>query len=106
MFIQMKTFQIEKGNAERFIERFAGEGIIEKQPGFISLSVLEQLRTKEADEVKIMIMWENESDWKAWEKSPIHIQGHRERKNDQKPSFILDSNQSYYNVIGSKGPVV
>jgi heme oxygenase (staphylobilin-producing) len=47
------------------VERFASEGIIEQQPGFIDLSLLQKKQRSGHDEVIVMIRWESESDWKA-----------------------------------------
>ncbi len=57
MFIQLKTFQVKKGSAVEMIERFSGKGIIEQQPGFLDLSVLHKKRTKEREEVLVLIRW-------------------------------------------------
>lgn len=102
MFIQLKTIRVEVGYAETMIERFAGEGIIEQQPGFVDLSVLQKKRTRGEEEVMIVIRWESEQDWKAWETSEVHLAGHRERRGQPAPSFILDSSQAYYEVLGQK----
>ncbi|WP_294742288.1 antibiotic biosynthesis monooxygenase [uncultured Exiguobacterium sp.] len=102
MFIQLKTFKIKRGSAVEMIERFSGKGIIEQQPGFLDLSVLHKKRTKEEEEVLVLIRWESEQDWKAWETSEVHLAGHRERRGQPGPSFILDGQQHYYDVIGFK----
>ncbi len=84
------------------IERFAGEGIIEQQPGFVDLSVLKKKRTCDDEEVVILIRWKSEKDWKAWETSDVHLAGHRERRGQPVPSYILDSSQVYYEMLGQK----
>lgn len=40
MFVQMRKTVVKEGNAEQVVKRFGGEGIIEKQEGFIDLSVM------------------------------------------------------------------
>lgn len=40
MFIETKTFTVKEGTSNIVVERFTGEGIIEKFKGFIDLSVL------------------------------------------------------------------
>lgn len=40
MFIETKTFTVKEGTSNIVVERFTGEGIIEKFEGFIDLSVL------------------------------------------------------------------
>lgn len=102
MFIQLKTIRVEHGYAETMIERFAGEGIIEQQLGFVDLSVLKKKRTRGDEEVVILIRWESEKDWKAWETSDVHLAGHRERRGQPAPSYILDSSQVYYEMLGQK----
>lgn len=103
LFIQLKTIRVETGHADSMIERFAGEGIIEQQPGFIDLSILQKKRTRGEEEVIILIRWESEQDWKTWETSDIHLAGHRARRGQPAPSFILGSDQQYYEVLGQKG---
>lgn len=84
------------------VERFAGEGIIEKQPGFIDLSVCKKKQRKGDEEVIILIRWESEAAWKAWETSDIHLAGHRENRGKPSPTFTLDSRQDLYEVLGQK----
>ncbi|WP_128895919.1 antibiotic biosynthesis monooxygenase family protein [Longirhabdus pacifica] len=102
MFIQKKTIILEEGHAEKTVERFAGEGIIEEQPGFLDLSVLKKKQRRGNEEVIIMIRWESESDWKAWETSDVHLAGHRASRGKPSPSFIIESKQEVYEVIGQK----
>lgn len=102
MFIQLKTITVTEGNAEKMVERFAGEGIIEQQPGFIDLSVLKKKGRSGNEEVIIMIRWAAESDWKAWETSDVHLAGHRANRGKPAPSFIVASRQEIYHVLGKK----
>lgn len=102
MFIQLKTIQVTEGHAEHMIERFASEGIIEQQPGFIDLSVLKKKQRRGDEEVLILIRWESEEAWKAWETSEVHLAGHRENRGKPSPAYILSGNQEYYHVIGHK----
>ncbi|MCM3162278.1 antibiotic biosynthesis monooxygenase [Metabacillus litoralis] len=102
MFIQKKSITVTEGHAEKMVERFAGEGIIEKQPGFIDMSVSKKKQRKGNEEVMILIRWESESAWKAWETSEIHLAGHRENRGKPSPSFMLDSCQDLYYVLGQK----
>ncbi|MED4403398.1 antibiotic biosynthesis monooxygenase family protein [Metabacillus fastidiosus] len=102
MFIQLKTITVTEGNAEKMVERFAGEGIIEEQPGFIDLSVLKKKQRKGNEEVVVMLRWESEDDWKAWETSEVHLAGHRANRGKPSPSFIIDSKQEVYHMLGQK----
>lgn len=102
MFIQNKTIIVAEGHAEKTVERFSSEGIIEQQPGFIDLSVLKKKQRKGNEEVIIMIRWESESAWKTWETSDVHLAGHRANRGKSSPSFIIESKQEVYHVIGQK----
>ncbi|MEC2076202.1 antibiotic biosynthesis monooxygenase [Metabacillus fastidiosus] len=102
MFIQLKTITVTEGNAEKMVERFAGEGIIEEQPGFIDLSVLKKKQRKGNEEVVVMLRWESEDAWKAWETSEVHLAGHRANRGKPSPSFIIDSKQEVYHMLGQK----
>lgn len=105
MFIQTKTLQVEEGYGDKMVEKFAAEGIIEQQPGFLDLTVLKKKQRKGPEEIIVMIRWESEEAWKTWEKSDIHIAGHRANRGKPKPSFIIESNQNVYHVLGSKSYV-
>ncbi|ARK32888.1 antibiotic biosynthesis monooxygenase family protein [Halalkalibacter krulwichiae] len=102
MFIQNKTIIVAEGHAEKMVERFSSEGIIEQQPGFIDLSILKKKQRKGNEEVIIMIRWESESAWKTWETSDVHLAGHRANRGQPSPSFIIESKQEVYHVIGQK----
>lgn len=102
MFIQLKTITVTEGNAEKMVERFAGEGIIEQQPGFIDLSVLQKKQRKGDEEVLVMIRWESENAWKAWETSDVHLAGHRANRGKPAPSYIIDSRQELYHMLSQK----
>lgn len=102
MFIQNKTIIVAEGHAEKMVERFSSEGIIEQQQGFIDLSILKKKQRKGNEEVIIMIRWESESAWKAWETSDVHLAGHRENRGKPSPTFIIESKQEVYHVIGAK----
>jgi heme oxygenase (staphylobilin-producing) len=104
MFIQLKSITVKEGNAEQMVERFAGEGIIEEQPGFLELHVLKKKKKQRNgdEEVMVMIRWESEEAWKSWELSEAHIAGHRANRGKPKPDFILESQQNVYQVLGKK----
>ncbi len=42
MWVETKTITIQAGFEEQIVQRFCGEGAVEKSPGFIDLSVLVQ----------------------------------------------------------------
>ncbi|MFZ3591667.1 antibiotic biosynthesis monooxygenase family protein [Bacillus sp. DJP31] len=102
MFIQLKMITVKEGYAGEMVERFAGEGIIEEQPGFLDMNVLKKKQRSGDEEVIVMIRWESEEAWKAWETSDVHLAGHRANRGVPKPEFIIESRQDVYHVLGQK----
>lgn len=98
MLVQMRTMVVEKGSADKVVERFSQPGILDEREGLIDISVMVNKRTKEHDEVVAMIRWESEEAWKAWEKSPEHIQGHRAKKDSKPPEYMISTTVSMYVV--------
>lgn len=98
MFIQLRTITVEKGNADKVIERFSQPGILDEREGLVDVSVMVNKRSKEHEEVVAMIRWESEEAWKAWEKSPEHIQGHRENKDRKPPEYVISTVVNMYEV--------
>ncbi|MFC4321143.1 antibiotic biosynthesis monooxygenase family protein [Litchfieldia salsa] len=106
MFIETKTITVKEGTSDIVVNRFKGEGIIEKSEGFIDLSVLVKKVRRGDEEVIVMTRWESEDHWKQWEKSPEHIAGHRQKAGQPKPDHIIDVSHGKYEVKTSKGPSV
>lgn len=108
MLIQMRTIVTEKGFGEQVVERFSQPGPVDAMPGLIDRTVMVNRRTKEHDEVVVMIRWESMEAWKNWEKSDVHIQGHRQNKGKQPPEYVISSTVSMYEVKthrpGTGGP--
>jgi len=102
MFYQVKRMVVKEGSSEKVLSRFQKEGLIEKQPGFISLQVLQKKVRRGDEEVMILVNWEREEDWKNWEKSPEHIAGHKANAGKPKPEHIIESSQNVYEVKVSK----
>lgn len=78
-----------------------------KIPGFIDSSVMvKKLRKRDAEEEEVMVMirWESEEAWKTWEKSPEHIAGHRNKRNQEKPEYIISTTVTMYEVKAVKQP--
>lgn len=98
MLIQTRTIVVEKGNADKIIERFSQEGILDEREGLIDISVMVNKRSKENEEVVVFIRWESEEAWKNWEKSPEHIQGHRDNKGQQQPEYVISTTVNMYEV--------
>lgn len=96
MFYQIKKMIVKEGTSSIVIDRFRGEGLIEKQPGFIGLEVLLKEVRRGDEEVLIVVHWESKEDWKNWEKSPEHIAGHKANAGKPKPEHIIEVQQSTY----------
>lgn len=105
MFVQLRTIVVTEGNAQQVIDRFSGEGIIEKQEGFVDLTVLEKKVRKGDEEVVVMIRWESEEHWKNWEKSDAHIAGHKAKRGQPKPDYMISMDVSAYEVRSVKTAV-
>ncbi|TQR21525.1 antibiotic biosynthesis monooxygenase family protein [Psychrobacillus vulpis] len=102
MFYQIKRMVVKEGFSSTVVERFQGEGLIEKQPGFEQLEVLVKKVRRGEEEVLVVVRWTSEEDWKNWEKSPEHIAGHKANAGKPKPDHIIESSQNVYEVKVSK----
>ncbi|HHT7131793.1 TPA: heme-degrading monooxygenase HmoA [Bacillus cereus] len=102
MFIETKKFTVKEGTSNIVVERFTGEGIIEKFEGFIDLSVLVKKVRRGDEEVVVMIRWESEEAWKNWETSEEHLAGHRAGRGKPKPDHIINVDHAVYYVKSSK----
>ncbi|MFJ7746942.1 antibiotic biosynthesis monooxygenase [Peribacillus sp. NPDC097295] len=105
MFVQMKKTVVTEGHADQVVQRFSREGLIEKQEGFVDLSVLVKKVRRGDEEVVIMIRWESEAHWKQWEKSDAHIAGHKANLGKPKPDYVVSSEGGLYEVKAIKTPV-
>lgn len=97
-FIQMKTITVTEGNSDQVVNSFDGEGIIEKQDGFIDLTAMVKKVRRGNEEVVVMIRWESEEYWKKWEKSEAHIAGHKANLGKPKPEYIVNSDGGLYDI--------
>ncbi|THF78799.1 antibiotic biosynthesis monooxygenase [Cohnella fermenti] len=105
MLVMTRAIVVEKGHADKVIERFSGPSKFDGREGLVDVNVMVNKRTKEHDEVLVVIRWESEEAWKAWEKSPEHIQGHRDSKGQQPPEYIISTTVNLYDVKAVKqGP--
>lgn len=98
MLIQTRSILVEKGYARQVAERFGGPSPVDEMPGLIDRTVSINKRSKDEEEVLVLIRWESEEAWKNWEKSPQHIQGHREGRSKPKPAYILGTTVNLYEV--------
>lgn len=102
MFIQLRTITVAQGHADKVVERFSKPGPIETMPGLIDVTVMTNRSKKEdAEEVVVMVRWESIDAWKNWEKSDVHIQGHRDSRGQPKPEYLISTEVKMYdtNVI-------
>lgn len=101
----MKKTIVTEGNADQVVQKFSREGLIEKQEGFVDLSVLVKKVRRGDEEVVIMIRWESEQYWKQWEKSDAHIAGHKAKLGQPKPGYVVSSEGGLYEVKAVKKAV-
>nr|WP_251047549.1 antibiotic biosynthesis monooxygenase [Planococcus sp. ISL-110] len=94
----MKRIVVKEGFSELVLDRFSGEGKLEKQPGYIDRTVLKKNIRRGDEEVIVYVRWESENDWKNWEKNPGHIAGHKANIGKPKPEHIIESSQNTYHV--------
>lgn len=105
MFVQLRKTVVKEGYADQVVNRFSKEGIIEKQDGFIDLTVMVKKVRRGVEEVVVMVRWESEEHWKAWEKSPEHIAGHKARLGQPKPDYIISTEGGLYEIKATKKAV-
>lgn len=98
MFVEMKTITVKEGFAQTVAERFGKPGAVEQMPGFVDLSVMVKRARHGEEQVVVMVRWESEEAWKEWEKSDVHIQGHRQSAKQGRPDYIIASNHDTYQV--------
>ncbi|MGF7049625.1 heme oxygenase (staphylobilin-producing) [Paenibacillus sp. DS2015] len=96
MFVQNRTILVEKGNSDKVIARFSKEGPLDHMEGLIDISVMVNKKSKDNEEVVVVIRWESQEDWKNWEKSDAHIQGHRDKRGQESPAFIISTLVNMY----------
>lgn len=107
MFVQMRRTVVTEGKAHKVVERFKPNpdkpSILEQREGFIGREVLVKKTRRGDEEVIVLIRWESEEAWKAWEKSPEHIAGHKKKITEHggkppKPDYVISSEGSVYYV--------
>ncbi|MEB1807207.1 MAG: antibiotic biosynthesis monooxygenase [Bacillaceae bacterium] len=98
MVIQTRTITVQTGYSDQVVERFSQKSPIDTMDGLIDRTVMVNRKKKDQEEVVVMVRWESLEAWKNWEKSDIHIQGHKNNKGNAKPEYILDINVNMYEV--------
>ncbi|MFC6333370.1 antibiotic biosynthesis monooxygenase family protein [Paenibacillus septentrionalis] len=107
MFVQMRKWVVTEGNSDKILKRFKkkpedGPSLIEQREGFLGRELLVKKTRRGDEEVIMMVRWESEEAWKAWEKSPEHIAGHRAKLKDGKPpqpEYIVSMEHGGYIVV-------
>jgi heme oxygenase (staphylobilin-producing) len=109
MFVQMRKWTVTEGNSEKVVERFRrkpdqGPSVIEQREGFIGREILIKNVRRGEEEVIMIVRWESEEAWKAWEKSPEHIAGHKSKIKEHggkppRPEYILNMEHGNYTVV-------
>lgn len=102
MLIQTRTMVVKKDSVDQVIERFTKDGPMDAMEGLIDKTVMVNRKKQEHDEVVVMIRWRSVEDWKNWEKSDAHIQGHREKKGKPAPDFMISVSVNMYEVKAVK----
>lgn len=97
MFIQTRSILVEKGNSDKVLERFSGPSPIDDMEGLVDIKTMVNTKSKEHEEVLIIITWESQEAWKNWEKSDAHLQGHRDKRGQEKPAYIIEVKVNMYN---------
>jgi len=101
----MRKTIVSEGNSDKVVERFSKAGVIEEQAGFVDLAIMVKKVRSGNEEVIIMIRWESEEDWKNWEKSEVHMAGHKANAGKPKPEFYVSSEAGLYEVKAVKKAV-
>ncbi|GIP19243.1 antibiotic biosynthesis monooxygenase [Paenibacillus montaniterrae] len=107
MFVQIRKWTVTEGNSDKILERFTkkpgdGPSLIEQREGFIGRELLVKQTRRGDEEVVMIIRWESEEAWKAWEKSPEHIAGHRAKLKEgkpQQPEYVISMEHGNYTVV-------
>lgn len=109
MFVQIRKWIVTEGNSDKIIERFSkkpgqGPSMLEQREGFIGRELLVKNVRRGEEEVVMIIRWESEDAWKAWEKSPEHIAGHKAKIKEHggkppKPEFVISMEHGNYTVV-------
>jgi len=72
------------------------EGLIDK------IFMVNRKKQEDQEEVVVMVRWRSVEDWKNWEKSDAHIQGHRQNHGKPKPEYIISTSVNMYEVKAVK----
>lgn len=98
MFVVMRRTVVKEGYADQVVERFKNGGLVEKQEGFIDISVMVKQARRGDEEVVVLARWESEQHWKNWEKSEEHIAAHRAKMGQPVPDYIVSAESGRYDI--------
>lgn len=98
MLIQTRTIVVQKGNSEKVVERFVAPSPIDTMDGLLDKTIMVNTKSKELEEVVVMIRWRSTEDWKNWERSDAHLEGHRQSKGKPLPDFVASTIVNMYEV--------
>ncbi len=109
MFVQIRKWTVTEGSAEKVLERFKkkpdqGPSLLEQREGFIGRELLVKNVRRGEEEVVMIIRWESEEAWKAWEKSPEHIAGHKAKiaagnAKPELPDYVISTDRGLYYTV-------
>ncbi|WP_138493711.1 antibiotic biosynthesis monooxygenase [Paenibacillus pinistramenti] len=98
MLVQTRCIKVAKGYLDEVTEKFSKPSPVDEFEGLIDRTVMVSKRSKDYDEVMVMIRWASEEAWKNWEKSDVHLAGHRANRGKTEPEYILDKKVAMYEV--------
>lgn len=106
MMIEIKTIVVQEGHSDKIVQGYTEPGAVEKAPGFLDMSVFVQQPRKGEEEVIVMIRWESKDAWKQWEKSDVHLAGHRQAREEKTPEWYISGKSGHYELKGKKEPAL
>lgn len=102
MYIISRVFKFEKGKYTTIIEKFKHKGPLIHARGFIKRDVLLDEHQKDYDVLRIMIYWEDQKAYYAWEGSPDHIAMHKAQKEQPKViDGLIEMYKESYTLVES-----
>ena len=109
MFVAVRRWIVTEGNSDKVLERFKkkpeqGPSLLEQREGYIGREILVKKVRRGEEEILMLVRWESEGAWKAWEKSPEHIAGHKRKIAEHggkppKPDYIVTMEHGHYTVF-------
>ncbi|WP_207953162.1 antibiotic biosynthesis monooxygenase [Paenibacillus agricola] len=102
MFVQSRRMIVTEDHADELVERFSKAGILEEQEGFIDSTVMVKKANRGDEEVMVLVRWESEQNCKEWQKSEVHIAGHKAKLGKPKPDYLIHTEFSSYEIKSIK----